>query len=353
MLKIIMNNSIKLDKKDLQLLRLLGENCRFQLSALAKALNLSKDTIRNRIKALERKKIITHYNTILNPIPLGYSKFQILIKFKTDMKEKQAKLEKLIKQKSISFINTLIGKYDLHIIVDSKDMVSFDKTKSEILDILKESIQNYTVLTFFSDIKHTNLVPETSINVDIKKSLDTSFSSLLRENFEVEQTAPTYIPDSLDIEILKILTKNPKETLVQISKNLEYNRETIKNRIIKLIKNKIIMNFGANVSFESLDYTTYFILIKTNQEVGEKALRNYFRTVDNIFYCAKTVGDYSLIAYVLAKSPIQLKETIKKIQNSLGGNVTESDILIFDELLLYKQLPHNLVEELSPSKEVN
>ncbi|MBU0466985.1 MAG: AsnC family transcriptional regulator, partial [Nanoarchaeota archaeon] len=43
-----MDNSIKLDKKDLQLLRLLGENCRFQLSTLARALNLSKDTIRNR-----------------------------------------------------------------------------------------------------------------------------------------------------------------------------------------------------------------------------------------------------------------------------------------------------------------
>jgi len=341
-----MNSSIKLDKKDLQLLRLLGENCRFQFSTLARALNLSKDTVKNRITALEKNKIITHYNTILNPRPLGYSKFQILIKFKSDIKNKEEQINKLTKHQSISFINTLIGKYDLHVIIDSKDIFSFDKTKSEILEILRNSIQSYTVLTFFSDIKHTNLVPETSIDVKVQKNLDTSFSSLLSSNFEVEQISLGYFPDSLDIEILKILTKNPKETLVQISKSLKYNRETIKQRIVKLINNKIIMNFGANISFESLDYTTYFMLIKTNKNVNESDLRNSFKNISNLFYCAKTIGDYSLITYILAKSPTQLKETIKKIQDILGDKVTESDLLIFDELLLYKQLPPKLLEEL-------
>jgi DNA-binding Lrp family transcriptional regulator len=341
-----MDNSIKLDKKDFQLLRLLGENCRFQFSTLAKALNLSKDTIKNRINSLEKNKIITHYNTILNPKPLGYSKFQILIKFKGDIKDKQAQIEKLTKQKSISFINTLIGKYDLHIIIDSKNIFSFDKTKSEVLEILKNSIQNYTILTFFSDIKHTNLIPETSIEVKVQKNLDTSFSSLFYPNFEVTQTSPNYNPDSLDIEILKILTKNPKETLVRISKSLKYNRETIKQRITKLINNKVIMNFGANISFESLNYTTYFMLIKTNKGIDEKILRDSFKNINNLFYCAKTMGEYSLIAYILAKSPKQLKETIKNIRNILEGNITESDLFIFDELLLYRQLPQRLVEEL-------
>ncbi|MBU1051387.1 MAG: Lrp/AsnC family transcriptional regulator [Nanoarchaeota archaeon] len=341
-----MDNSIKLDKKDLQLLRLLGENCRFQLSTLARALNLSKDTIRNRIKALEKNRTITHYNTLLNPRPLGYSKFQILIKFKSDIKNKQAQIEKLTKQKSISFINTLIGKYDIHIIIDSENIFSFDKAKSEIFEILKNSIQSYTVLTFFNDIKHTNLIPETSMDVKVQKNLDTSFSSLLSPTFEVEQTTPDYTPDSLDIEILKILTKNPRETLVQISKDLKYNRETIKQRIVKLIKNRVIMNFGANLSFDSFNYTTYFILIKTNRGVDERDLKNSFKSVDNLFYCAKTLGDYSLIAYILAKSPTQLKETIKKIQEILGDSMSESDLLIFDELLLYKQLPPNLLEEI-------
>jgi len=41
-----------------------------------------------------------------------------------------------------------------------------------------------------------------------------------------------------------------------------------------------------------------------------------------------------------------LKETIKNVQNILEGNITESDLFIFDELLLYKQLPQRLIEEL-------
>jgi len=45
-----------MDKKDLQILRMLGENCRLQNATLAKALNLSKDTVKNRIRNLEEKK---------------------------------------------------------------------------------------------------------------------------------------------------------------------------------------------------------------------------------------------------------------------------------------------------------
>ena len=341
-----MKNSIKIDKKDLQILKLLGENCRFQLSTLARALNLSKDTVRNRIGALEEKKIITHYNTIINPRALGFSKFQILIKFKNNATNIPLLAEKLKKHKSLSFMNSLIGKYDLHLIIDTKNIFTFDKTKSEILEILKGTIQSHTVLTFFGDIKHTNLIPETEMELKVNRSLDTSFSSLFSSSFEVEQDPPNHSLDSLDMEIIKILTKNPKETLVQMSELLKYNRETIKQRITKLIKSKVIMNFGANTSFEMFDYTTYFILIKINKDFSELELKNSFRRIPNIFYCAKTQGEYSLITYVLSKSPTQLKETIKKIKTSLEDIITDIDILIFDELFLYKQLPKRLIEEL-------
>lgn len=335
-----------MDKKDLQILRLLGENCRLQNVTLAKVLNVSKDTVKNRIKALEEKNIITHYNTIIDLRTLGFSKFQFLIKLKNASQDKETLIESLKKHESLSFVNTFIGKYDLHIIADTKDIYSFGKIKSEIFSLLQDKIQDFTLLTFFSDIKHTNLIPETTLEIKFEKKADTSFSSFFTQSYEVKKDFSPYNPDSIDIEILKTLALNPKMSLVDLAENLKLNREAIKQRIIKLISKKIIKNFGANTSFEAFDYITYFLIIKTNTEIQEKSLQDKFRQIKNIFYSAKVHGDYSLITYILAKTPNELKETIRKIQEALENQILETEIMIFDEIKLYKQLPKRVLEEL-------
>ncbi|MFH1802193.1 MAG: AsnC family transcriptional regulator [archaeon] len=335
-----------MDKKDLQILRLLGENCRLNYATIAKAINVSKDTAKNRIKALEENKTITHYNTMVDLRPLDISKFQLFIKLKNTAKNKEVFLEQLAKHNSFSFVNTFIGKYDLHIIVDTKDIHSFENIKKDIFETLRDQIQDYTILTFFSDVKHCHLIPETNLEIKFKREKDSAFSSMFKESFELEKEYLHYSPDQIDINLLKILTKNPKTSLVNLSENLRLNREAVKQRIAKLINKKIIKNFGANTSFDAFGYVTYFLLIKTNEGINDEQLRKEFKKIKNIYYSAKTHGDYSLITYVLAKNPKELKETIKKIQETLENKILEMEVMIFDEIKLYKQFPTNVIKEL-------
>ena len=251
-----------MDKLDLKLLELLGKNCRLSNSTIAKALNLSKDTVRNRIRGLENNKIITHYNTILDIRKLGINKFHMLIKLRKDISNSKEIIGELKKNESISFMNSFVGKYDLQLIIDAKDNHRFEAIKKEILESIGKYIEDYFTFNFIYDIKHSNLIPDVILNTKFEKKLDSSFSSLISNEIYLSGKEGLVQIDDLDFKILKILCNNPRITLVEMSNILEFNRETIKQRIIKLIKNKVIINFGINISFYAFDYVTYFMLIK-------------------------------------------------------------------------------------------
>src|SRR3989344_1797998 len=335
-----------MDKLDLKLLELLGKNCRLSNSTIAKALNLSKDTVRNRIKNLKNNKIITHYNTILDIRKLGINKFHMLIKLRKDISNNKEIIGELKKNESISFMNSFVGKYDLQLIIDAKDNHRFEVIKKEILESIGKYVEDYFTFNFIYDIKHSNLIPDVILNTKFEKKLDSSFSSLISNEIYLAGKEGHVQIDDLDFKILKILCNNPRITLVEMSNILEFNRETIKQRIIKLIKNKVIINFGINISFYAFDYVTYFMLIKTKEDF-EKTKFDNFRSIPDIFYCAKVQGNYSIILYLLAKSPKKLKETINKVQEEIGKSILDLELHIFDEIYLYTQFPNGIKDELN------
>jgi len=336
-----------MDKKDLQILELLDKNCRLSNTTIAKALNLSKDTVKNRIQIMEKEKTITHYNTILDLRPLGILKFHVLLKFKEEITNKEEIINKVMKQfESASFINSFIGKYDLQIIIDTKDAYSFESTKSELFQILGNSVRDSLILTYIHELRHKNMIPDVDLDTKFEKKADSSFSAILPESIEAKREYSPVKIDELDLKIIDLLCENPRITLVELERKLKYNRETIKQRIINLLKKKLITNFGANPSFEKFNYVTYFFMIKLNETIPEKILNKTVQGISNIYYSAKMQGQYNMMAYVLAKSPQQLKDTIKQIQQGIGQYIENTEILLLDELYLYKQLPNKTLKEL-------
>lgn len=341
-----------MEKTLLKIIEFMALNCRLSNQTIAKSLNLSKDTIRNKIKYLEDNHFLTPYNTILDLRKVGISKFHILLKFEEEIQNKQEIIKKILANpESISFANTFIGKYDLQLIIDTKDIYTFEKIKKEILEKTSNYIRDCLVLNFVQDIKHSNLIPEITLYTKFEKQLDSSFSSIMKyPTFEAGEQFKQETMDDLDLEILKELCNKPKITLVELSKRLKYNRETIKNRIIKLIRNKIILNFGANPNFEKFNYTTYYLLIKTKESLENKRIKEAIAQENNIFYSAKLQGNYSIIIYLLAKTPQELRKTIENIRKEIGKDILELEVLIFDGLHHYKQLPEQVVKELKQNQ---
>ena len=96
------NKELNLDKKDLLILETLLENSRATLTTLNKITKLSKVALINRLKKLEKEKIIQGYSTIVNIHNLDYEMITLMIKTKMTLTEKEEFIDYL---KQIPFIN--------------------------------------------------------------------------------------------------------------------------------------------------------------------------------------------------------------------------------------------------------
>lgn len=68
----------KIDEIDRKILNLLKENARKHFTDIADEIGVSEATVRNRIKCLERDRVIKKYTVELNPKEIGYDMVAII-----------------------------------------------------------------------------------------------------------------------------------------------------------------------------------------------------------------------------------------------------------------------------------
>jgi len=66
------------DKRDLDILRILEENSRATIAEIAKKLGISESNVRKRLRRMEENGVIRKYTVIEDPAKLGYSVIAIL-----------------------------------------------------------------------------------------------------------------------------------------------------------------------------------------------------------------------------------------------------------------------------------
>ncbi|NQZ85792.1 MAG: Lrp/AsnC family transcriptional regulator, partial [Nanoarchaeales archaeon] len=118
-----------MDRKDLQLLEIISNNCRISNTEIGQMLNLSKNSIISRKEKLIENNIYTNNNLIIDSRVLGYTIYQLFIQLDSNIINKEKILDKLKKYNRAIWINTFIGSYNLQIIVDAKNSLEFDILK--------------------------------------------------------------------------------------------------------------------------------------------------------------------------------------------------------------------------------
>jgi len=337
-----------MDKKDLQLLDLLTRNCRLTYATLADTLQLSKNSIKNRIHRLETNGTITHYNTLVNVIGLGLQKFHLLIKLRND-NQKHTILQQMAEHPRVSFANTFIGSYDVQLIIDTNNVQSYQRVLSTIITPVRQHVQHYTSLHYLCDLKQINQIPEIALSTSFDKKNDTSLSAAIKQEPLVNSTSHNYTPDATDIKLLQTLTRHPQATLLHIAKEINMHRNSVKQKIQQLIAHNIIIGFAANVSFDAFAYSAYYLMIRLRSVCDKETLRKTCKQIPTVFYAASTHGEYAIIAYVVAKNPQQLKTTIRDIERTLGDDVNSIEFMIFDELLCFRQFTEQMAQEIHQS----
>jgi DNA-binding Lrp family transcriptional regulator len=137
--------NVNIDDTDYNILELLATNARIPTLSIANSLDISIDTVVNRIKQLEKKDVIQGYRVNINYEKLGYHLFKVNIVLNNYLKRGQV-------------INHI--RYDPHLIMIDKAIGYYDLELDFLLQYLNQlrGIMDDLSSTFPEDIKNHSFV---------------------------------------------------------------------------------------------------------------------------------------------------------------------------------------------------
>lgn len=122
-----------LDEKDRKILYLLSKNARVSTVELAKYVSLTPISVRARIKQLEKSGIIAGYKAIIQPNVVGIENYEILITTQNVSPDRLKEFHTYCQLNPyITFLLSIIGRWDLNIAFDAENGEHFQQIMTEI-----------------------------------------------------------------------------------------------------------------------------------------------------------------------------------------------------------------------------
>lgn len=137
---------IDVDKKDLEILKLLSKDARIPIIKISKKLDMNATTVANRIRKLERDKIILGYKLLFGFNKIGYGYFKLDLNLK-DISSREKIIEYCHKNPQIVYVLWTVGGSDLEIFLEIKDTGSLLDLVEKMRETFPE-IKEWNYTTF-------------------------------------------------------------------------------------------------------------------------------------------------------------------------------------------------------------
>ena len=131
--------------------------------------------------------------------------------------------------------------------------------------------------------------------------------------------------DEVDKEILTLLKKDARMSIVAISKEVNMSRPSVKERIERLVENGVIDQFTIKIGKQFREEKIYFFTEISNCRFSAEEALNYFKKEPSVFEFYILSGTVEFFVKAMASNIDEMKEILgnwKKI-----GKVKSSIIL--------------------------
>ncbi|MBP7708271.1 Lrp/AsnC family transcriptional regulator [Candidatus Pacearchaeota archaeon] len=324
---------IKLDIKDKKILAILSANARTPLTAIAKQVELSRDSVDYRIRGYEKKGLIQDYITLVNIKKFGYANYHLFVKLNNPSKELEE--EFISSLKANHYVRAVIkfnGTFDFEVALITKSIEELDELITSIISQNQEIIQDYEILPITKTYS--------------AKSLP---KSILQENFfhkEEKTIMPKkeYMIDKKDLAILKEICEKANKSLVEVGTKLKISADNVAYRIKNLKEQGIITNFVPVFNYDALDYNLHAALLKIHplDKEQDAKLSQFLVNNPNTLWAVKTLGKYNLLVYFLVKNMEEFQETILQLRSLFPKKITNYETLIGYEEYKYIHFPKEI-----------
>ena len=135
--------------------------------------------------------------------------------------------------------------------------------------------------------------------------------------------------DETDIQILKALQSDGRESASHIAEKLNVSVPTVTERIRKLQESEIILGFQTviNPSAVGLDVAAIITIISGSSQYYKEVTIAAEETPE-VVQCFSTTGNGSHMLFVITKNSNTLEELLRKIQSWPGVVRTETQIIL-------------------------
>ena len=314
-----------LDKTDRKIIAALEENSRQSNKAIAKKARANEHVVAYRIQRLINEGIIKKIYCVINRgalFPIGY---RIFLRFQSLSAEREnALIKRLVECKYTNWVVSCRGRWDMIVSMFVKDPNHFMSLFKETIAGFEDFIQEKEVVSCltFSDFNRAYLYGGQPVEM---VEYDGKFS----------QTKV----DSLEQKILEQLSTNSRLTLIEMAGKFDVSPDTIRNRIKKLEKEKVILGHGVllNLKKLGLGYYTILLNLKNLSKEREKAFRDFALQHPNILFWIRTIGVYDL-NIELEIEEHKLDGLIVELRNKFGDVIKNLEVLSIVEEFKYTYL---------------
>lgn len=153
------SENFKIDKKDIEIIKILEEKGRIPISNLAKKVKLSHETVRYRINKMKKAGVIEKFIVRINKKKLGYNLYTVIMisLWNYTKKDWEEFFNYLIKHKNIVSVEKITGDFDLKIAFWTKDSEELDSIAHSIKTKFPKIIKDWQTFIFTKQHKWKEL----------------------------------------------------------------------------------------------------------------------------------------------------------------------------------------------------
>ncbi|MFX0048241.1 MAG: Lrp/AsnC ligand binding domain-containing protein [Candidatus Hermodarchaeota archaeon] len=249
-------NEIKDEFQNLKIIKSFNNKSKYVISKLSQVLGYTRQTIKNRFDDLKTEKIISTFTININPNILPTNLKYVLLEIKTNPKEPEL-LENLLKISQLKILDGILGEYSLFALLIFHSSEEYYQVLSTIDNIMAKSyFKKYHIIETIKVFK-TNGIELYDDEIDPYfeiDNIDYVILKILEENQTIKPIS-TY-------EIKDIIRDKYKSFLIEMNKK-EISQSTIHNRIKKLEKKNVILNYALNFCPKKIGFNgKYLVRIK-------------------------------------------------------------------------------------------
>jgi len=146
--------TVEIDESDIAILKVLSHDARASIISIAKSCRLAPDTVKSRIKRMEKNGLIQGYGWLFNLEPLGIKQYELLLSLRNMDSETWGNLRSYCRTNpNITCFIRSIGEFDADIVFEVRNESEFDKQFYKLRKIFSKYIQDFEIIKIIKEHK--------------------------------------------------------------------------------------------------------------------------------------------------------------------------------------------------------